>query len=712
MPSREPIKLRDLLSLRPDEVKAFVAGLAEREPWALAAIDRRSGDHPFDRLAAYWTAASQETRLAMSDGVREYLEASCRNPDKIPSDAIEDVLGFCAATIGDLSPTAASRFVPSLSYWLRKRHPPVSGLAAVALTSIKTVEAFTILNKAALDSGYPSWMVAAVLEIRAAIDPAAIFEGHKSWLEATPNDANSQLALGAGLSSAASALGASRIAEIIENVRADHSPAVSSMIARLVQEEGLDQLSPFSRIVPSAEASAAANVVLRLTEILKRLAETGDDEGAYSDVSQLLRLIANDQESVEEGWSYIHLFTVQAANKPQGDRFLRAVRAAVFTTEFRTPRRPQARLYRDLQRAYYEAQHKKLDEEATALSKIADHLKEHTGGLWKGSRPSKIRIPTVYYAEEAYLDMLSLLISARFGIEVIRVKDCEWDKLDDAFAANEADIGLNNKDVLARPDASVDEIYKLDAALYQIEDFSVIARSQFVESSGIAAEEVQSALLQGQFLFGEGSEQDEIKLARLIKAGRIGVPRGTLLEKSLQNFAEKYEVPPSQIEAKVSDIGLADFLNGEVQLYFGGRLQTSFALRAHKRVLRVAKLRRPLAGFLFARKQLFKRYGAFCKELGLLAHELKYAMTADNSKYADSRALLLTSNLNKALLEGNDYALALVSNYAELAESLGETNLKDRPPHVPWSLVKKAPLISDGQESLNVVQFGPRAAKK
>ena len=685
-------RIQDIFSKRPDEVSKFISALAKREPWALAAFDAKQLEHPFDRLASYWAAASQEIKLAISRGLLDFFDVACRDLQQFTADAVRDALAFCAIAVADLPIRYSGPFVPYLRSWLFQDLQPLSKLAAVALASIRTLDALSVLADFAVRRSYPTWILPALIEARAHFDPAAAFDDHDKWLAASIDDPAIQVALRNAVKLAA--VDAPKAAQFLAGLLTQHSEETCVIIERLMQEARLEQLPSFRSIISKTRGGdfiikprdTAAQVVHTLENIYARLSDAGGEQYGRAEWRRLFNDLKESGERVDELWSFVHLFCANLSGKPRGNQFFDLMKRSVITSEFRTVKEGPADLIREAQRSYLHKEISLRSEHVAAERVIVERLvKRMPRKVDMRHLPPRIQIPTVNYAEEAYLEMLSILVRAWFGIPVVRVKDCEWDELQAKFAQGDADIGLNNDDILALPDAHVTEVYKLESPLYKIRGFDVIGRKSFLRTQGIDSDLITKAAVSGGYVLNEPSVESDHQLARLIDGGKIRVPGGTLLESDLRKFAKAHNVAQDQIKEEAPDVGLADFLNGEVELYFGGRLQTSFALRAHSDLVRVAKLSVPLTGHLFARKEFFADYPMFFIEFSNVMSELRYAMYENPTKqFVRARETLLTTKLNSALLAGSKHTLALVGSYDELKEALEESVLLPTA-HSPWA---------------------------
>lgn len=72
--ANKDFRLSQIEALRPDEIADFVQALADHQGWALKAVEAKSADGPFDRLAAYWSASSGQVRRSIADGLCCFLD--------------------------------------------------------------------------------------------------------------------------------------------------------------------------------------------------------------------------------------------------------------------------------------------------------------------------------------------------------------------------------------------------------------------------------------------------------------------------------------------------------------------------------------------------------------------------------------------------------------------------------------------------------------
>ncbi|HZL16990.1 MAG TPA: hypothetical protein VFG23_04500 [Polyangia bacterium] len=679
-----PGTLSHLLALQPVEIAQFISALASEEPWALGAIDARIDESPFDRIATYWVVAPHTVRMAIVRGLEQFLSAiGAHNRATLSGDDLDQlrqVLGFCIGIMPDLALEAAEPIVPYLVQWLNRGVQPHGKLAATALASTSSLEATAALEATAQRSAYPSWILPALIERRANADPLALFEFHEKWLPAATHDPRAFGTLGQGIERLI-ATSVGDAAAILSGVLDKHEGPVGNAVRTLLRELDL-------RMLPRIRAVLDGPVKLPAWQLLRDLDNIrldADDDEVNREWHQVYDRIVRASGDVDSAWRYVCVRSAEMATEEIGQRFLHTLRSSILSSPIQHPNFRPAELLRRAQREFYLA---KIDAQQGGNAADEKVLFQRLNGRVKvkstpSDVPRELRIPTVYYAEEAYLEVLSLLIRASFShashFRVYRAPHIPWHRLLFSLQEGHVDLGLNNDDIFKHESSTRGGgIVRLAGEpLYSIDAFTVLTRRRFLLENGLDSLSVNRAWAnQANLLAGDLSTAHDALFARLIEAGRISVPGGTFLEPAIKAIAERHGIASTFVSGEDSDKGLADFLNGDVSLYFGGRLQTNFVFASCRDIVRLGELQVPIHGRLFATANFADAHGQFMSDLAAIAGELNYALNeVSDRSYRSALERVLPLRLNEAVLKGSEEAIATVESYRDLHAALAQGTL-------------------------------------
>jgi hypothetical protein len=661
--------------------------LAHREPWALEALEARANEDPFDRLASYYSAGSFAVKSSIADGLLNYF--TCLSPDSLEprtedqAGELQSALAFCATILPDLDADAAGRFLPFLGARLGSSDERQQRLAAVAISAINSLDALQELEGEAQRRHHPVWLLAPLLERRSKAAPLALFGAIIVWLDAALGDDNASTALQDGIEKMIEADPQAAVAQIEETLL-ELPPAQQRLLFGLIAELGITEWSLFSDIRSFVESDASTSQLspVDLMKALQRIYSLSELEDTWADVTssweRLIRRMPSDPVLEQKKWNYIKDFASDVAPKTSHDRFLQGLQTVLFG---KPEARRSAEFLREVQREFYEAKFRPLEGTDVAVKTVTSRLRSRVATSFKhsGRTPTQLRIPTVIYAEEAYMETLRLLIAARFpDLRIIEVPGIPWDKLDSALADNECDLGLNNDDILSYDGSPDISLFRLSGPpIYKTDDFLYLANRTFLEDNDLGQKwDGESA--RAHCLFQHSSmERVGTAIGHLLQKGQVSVPRDTALDTKLSEFIASLGGPVDQIRRETSDVGLLDFLTGEVEMYFGGSLQTEYALRSWKGAIPLCRFSMPLEGRLFASERLAIDYPDFMNDLAAITTELHYAFHTAVPSYRTALGHMLVRRLNTALFQSSRDNVTAVAGFDQLRDALRQSPLQE-----------------------------------
>ena len=452
--SSHDISLSALATLTPQQIISFVSALALREPWALAVVEARAFDGPFDRLATYWTVSSPMVRRSISSGLLFYFDehGPSDNSNRAADDpaGIDDALAFCIRMFPDLDVDLAIRFFPHIRFWLRNGGASQKKLAAAAFASVSAVEALSVLEGEAAASNYPQWILPALIERRTRCDPFLLFSKSEHWLADAVGNIASMAALQNGIKRMAGQ-SAPETVVALKAVFGSADQTVREAIWELIDELPIAEWPSLNKLRGADQPESAVNALASpptgpighedLFKILGEIRRESIGDKAKPEVTQkwtaLLERMATPPGEMERIWQHVRLYAGDVARTSTDDGFLASLRPALVGNSTKWPDDPIVML-REIQHEFYHTRMAQHGDASKSLQIIRERLVEVKPVKSRAIPPKHIRIPSVIYAEEAYMEVLRFLLKANFPkLEIEEIQDIPWGGLDEALARSE-----------------------------------------------------------------------------------------------------------------------------------------------------------------------------------------------------------------------------------------------------------------------------------
>jgi hypothetical protein len=670
-----------------DEVCEFIVGLAQGDPDALQAVGVREGEGPFERLATFWSVSSGETRAALVEGLKLVFDEigvpMITRLGSSATDTLQATLGFCATITPDLQPDQQRLFSRFLTHWLEQEHQPHSEIAAAALCAMTIMESLIILESRAKRLMYPQWLLTPLLERRATGDPFSVLNRSEDWLPGNFEDVKVQAALQDGVQ-AMLERDPAETCRVLAVTFDRHRGPVATSLRKVVVELPLDDFPTIDALVRGYSSNSTyppTELVGSLETIMRKVEQSASERDLAKLWYPILERLAEQPSEIASRWGFVRNFAQNTGRRPEARLFMKSLRRAMLNPAL--PRELAATsLLREVQREHHDAS---LTADAATDDAIEKIILARLGNRRKlkandpEAIPPRIRIPVVGYAEEAFVEVLRLLLRAHFPkLTVEPVGNVAWDELDKALDNDLADIGLNNNDILSEGDLRPElQLYRLGGdPLYRVEGLPLLANASFLQKNGVPKSDIVRAQSERAALFGALSPQTAgAALANLMKVGDVSVPRGTRLVHDLARVAEAHGVRTESVQPETSDIGLIDFLSGDRDMYFGGALHSQYALNSSDDAVFLCEIDAPLEGRLFAREGFYDKYPDFMDDLAALANEIDAVFKVRTKGYLDNFHDLLTRRVNEALYSASAQHIAVVTDYEELESALRNSKL-------------------------------------